>query len=151
VIKTTIEQALAQTAVVIPSIHRRTRLERLLTSIDLPLEQVLVEQGRSHGREACCRGLGAMVLQLGQQATFTQACNDWESFSSGHGIGGRARLAHSSSRPLPPIPRQPADNYQMICQDWMGRLPRPMTRSVPSLAVMIIGFRVWTRTLLTYL
>ncbi len=73
---TSVEQALQKAAVVIPSIQGRPLLERLLPSIDVaPGQVVVVEQGSSDGSEAFCRSAGAQVLQLGRQATFTQACN----------------------------------------------------------------------------
>lgn len=72
----TLEQAADRTTVVIPSIRGRTLLERLLPSIDLRLDQVVVvEQGSEDGSEKFCRAAGAQVLQMGRQATFTEACN----------------------------------------------------------------------------
>jgi glycosyltransferase involved in cell wall biosynthesis len=81
------EQALQQTAVVIPSFRGRQLLERLLPSIDVPPVQVLVvDQGGDDGSEEYCRGAGVQVLLLGREATFAAACNAGIRWAMDHGF-----------------------------------------------------------------
>ncbi|MFN4260359.1 MAG: glycosyltransferase [Gemmataceae bacterium] len=71
-----VEKALRETIVVIPSINGRKLLEQFFPTLDIPTQQVVViDQNSSDGTEEYCRERGAHCLQLGKQASFTQACN----------------------------------------------------------------------------
>ena len=62
---------------VIPSIEGLYLLRRLLPTIDLPKENIIiVDQGSLDGTESFCNGKGHRVLQLKKRATFTQAVNE---------------------------------------------------------------------------
>ncbi|MEX0938006.1 MAG: glycosyltransferase [Pirellulales bacterium] len=68
--------AVASTIVVIPSYNGRHLLERLVPTLDVPPQQVVVvDQGNGDGTEDFCRSRGMHCLQLGSPASFTSASN----------------------------------------------------------------------------
>ncbi|RQU85184.1 glycosyltransferase [Burkholderia cenocepacia] len=72
----TIETALRKTLLVIPSINGAKLLERMLPTLRIPGELVVVlDQGSADNTEEVCRSAGVGLLQLGRAHTYTEACN----------------------------------------------------------------------------
>jgi glycosyltransferase involved in cell wall biosynthesis len=71
-----IEQALQRSLFVIPSINGAPLLARLLPTLRIPGDLVVVlDQGSSDETQKVCRGAGVECVQLGSPHTYTQACN----------------------------------------------------------------------------
>ena len=71
-----VEQALASTVVIIPSLNGKALLERMLPTLDIPFASVLViHQGEDDGTVALCQRLGAQVVCNPVPITFTEASN----------------------------------------------------------------------------
>lgn len=72
----TIETALRKTLLVIPSINGAKLLERMLPTLRIPGELVVVlDQGSADNTEDVCRSAGVGLRQLGRAHTYTEACN----------------------------------------------------------------------------
>ncbi|CAM2176592.1 Glycosyltransferase [Paraburkholderia sacchari] len=71
-----IEVALRKTLLVIPSINGARLLERMLPTLRIPAELVVVlDQGSTDHTEEVCRKAGVGLVQLGRPHTYTEACN----------------------------------------------------------------------------
>src|SRR3569623_836883 len=71
-----VERALAKSLIVIPSINGAHLLRRMLPTLNVPGECVLVlDQARTDDSQAVCRDAGVGFLQLDHPLTYTQACN----------------------------------------------------------------------------
>lgn len=71
-----IEPTIRKSLFVIPSINGGDLLERMLPTLNLPAETVIVlDQGSEDNTEAVCKAAGVEVVQLGTPHTYTQCCN----------------------------------------------------------------------------
>ena len=71
-----IEQALRKTLFAIPSINGGRLLDRMLPTLRLPTDIVVVlDQGSTDDTEEVCRSAGVQLVQLGRPHTYTEACN----------------------------------------------------------------------------
>jgi glycosyltransferase involved in cell wall biosynthesis len=71
-----IEAALSKTLLVIPSVNGGKLLKRMLPTLRIPAELVVViDQGSTDNTEEVCRSAGVGVVQLGRPHTYTEACN----------------------------------------------------------------------------
>ncbi|MCP3718736.1 glycosyltransferase [Paraburkholderia sp. CNPSo 3281] len=71
-----IEAALSKTLLAIPSINGGRLLERMLPTLRIPAELVVVlDQGSTDHTEEVCRKAGVGFVQLGRAHTYTEACN----------------------------------------------------------------------------
>lgn len=71
-----IEAALRRTLLVIPSINGGELLARMLPTLRIPSELVVVlDQGSTDSTEAVCKQAGVYLQQLGRPHTYTEACN----------------------------------------------------------------------------
>jgi len=71
-----IEAALKKSLLAIPSINGAKLLERMLPTLRIPSELVVViDQGSTDNTEDVCRRAGVGLRQLGRAHTYTQACN----------------------------------------------------------------------------
>ena len=71
-----IEAALRKSLLVIPSINGGKLLERMLPTLRIPSELVMViDQGSTDSTEAICKQAGVHLKQLGRPHTYTEACN----------------------------------------------------------------------------
>lgn len=71
-----IETALRKTLLAIPSINGGKLLERMLPTLRIPGELVVVlDQGSTDETEEVCRKAGVVLRQLGRPHTYTEACN----------------------------------------------------------------------------
>jgi glycosyltransferase involved in cell wall biosynthesis len=71
-----IEQALRKTLFAIPSINGGRLLDRMLPTLRVPTDIVVVlDQGSTDDTEEVCRSAGVKLVQLGRPHTYTQACN----------------------------------------------------------------------------
>jgi glycosyltransferase involved in cell wall biosynthesis len=71
-----IETALKKSLLAIPSINGGKLLERMLPTLRIPGEQVVVlDQGSTDETEDVCRKAGVVLRQLGRPHTYTEACN----------------------------------------------------------------------------
>lgn len=71
-----VEAALQKSLLAIPSINGARLLERMLPSLGIPGELVVVlDQGSTDNTEEVCRKAGVGLRQLGRPHTYTEACN----------------------------------------------------------------------------
>ncbi|RQX84308.1 glycosyltransferase [Burkholderia anthina] len=71
-----IEAALRKSLLAIPSINGGKLLERMLPTLRIPSELVVVlDQGSTDNTEEVCRRAGVVLRQLGRPHTYTEACN----------------------------------------------------------------------------
>jgi glycosyltransferase involved in cell wall biosynthesis len=71
-----IEQALRKTLFAIPSINGGRLLDRMLPTLRVPHDIVVVlDQGSTDDTVEVCRSAGVQLVQLGRPHTYTQACN----------------------------------------------------------------------------
>jgi glycosyltransferase involved in cell wall biosynthesis len=71
-----IEAALRKTLLAIPSINGGKLLERMLPTLRIPGELIVVlDQGSTDNTEEVCRKAGVGLRQLGRPHTYTEACN----------------------------------------------------------------------------
>jgi glycosyltransferase involved in cell wall biosynthesis len=71
-----VEQALRRSLFVIPSINGAALLARMLPTLRVPGELVVVlDQGSTDGTEEVCRKFDVKFVQLGTPHTYTEACN----------------------------------------------------------------------------
>lgn len=71
-----IEEALRNSLIVIPSINGGHLLERMLPTLNVPANIIVViDQGSTDNTEEVCRQAGVEIVQLGHAHTYTQACN----------------------------------------------------------------------------
>lgn len=71
-----IESALKKSLLAIPSINGAKLLERMLPTLRIPSELVVViDQGSTDNTEEVCRSAGVGIRQLGRAHTYTEACN----------------------------------------------------------------------------
>ena len=71
-----LEDGLRRSLFVIPSIEGGTLLARMLPTIDLPKQQVVVlDQGSLDDTAEICAEEGVELIQLGRPHTYTEACN----------------------------------------------------------------------------
>lgn len=71
-----IEAALNKSLLAIPSINGAKLLERMLPTLRIPSELVVViDQGSTDDTEEVCRKAGVGLRQLGRPHTYTEACN----------------------------------------------------------------------------
>jgi GT2 family glycosyltransferase len=72
----TVEAALQKSLLAIPSINGGRLLERMLPTLRIPGELVVVlDQGSTDNTEEVCRKAGVGLRQLGRPHTYTEACN----------------------------------------------------------------------------
>jgi glycosyltransferase involved in cell wall biosynthesis len=71
-----LKEPLQKTLVAIPSIDGAHLLSRMLPSLQIPNELVVVlDQGSKDCTEQICNAAGVSVIQLGRAHTYTEACN----------------------------------------------------------------------------
>jgi glycosyltransferase involved in cell wall biosynthesis len=71
-----IEQALRKTLFAIPSINGGRLLDRMLPTLRVPTDIVVVlDQGSTDDTDQVCRSAGVQLVQLGRPHTYTEACN----------------------------------------------------------------------------
>jgi glycosyltransferase involved in cell wall biosynthesis len=71
-----IETALKKSLLAIPSINGAKLLERMLPTLRIPSELIVViDQGSTDHTEEVCRKAGVGLRQLGRAHTYTEACN----------------------------------------------------------------------------
>ena len=71
-----IEEALRRSLLVIPSINGGRLLNKMLPTLRISGELVVVlDQGSADSTEEVCRKAGVGLVQLGRPHTYTEACN----------------------------------------------------------------------------
>jgi GT2 family glycosyltransferase len=74
--RASIEEALQQSLIVIPSINGGPLLDRMLPTLRVPGRMVVVlDQGSTDNTAEVCGRHGVEIVQLGEPKTYTEACN----------------------------------------------------------------------------